>query len=175
MGPIERFVAASLRQRLFVLICLAAFVLTGVMAFRGLPVEAFPDLTNNQVVVVTEAPGLAANEVEQRVTYPVETALMGVPDAQEVRSISKQGLSLVTLVFDDGVPVYLARQLVAERIADVHGQPFNRWMVNGKNWPDVDPNPREKGQALSDCAEERHGRRPSYPSPSPSVRRGEDC
>jgi cobalt-zinc-cadmium resistance protein CzcA len=122
MGPIERFVAASLRQRLFVLICLAAFVLTGVMAFRELPVEAFPDLTNNQVVVVTEAPGLAAHEVEQRVTYPVETALMGVPDAEEVRSISKQGLSLVTVVFDDGVPIYLARQLVAERTADVRGR-----------------------------------------------------
>ena len=68
MGFVERFVAASLRQRLFVLLCLAALVLTGVVAYRDLPVEAFPDLTNNQVTVVTEAAGLAAVEVEQRVS-----------------------------------------------------------------------------------------------------------
>ena len=122
MGLIERTVAASLRQRLFVLLCLAALIATGVVAYRDLPVEAFPDLTNNQVVVVTEAPGLAATEVEQRVTFPVETALMGVPGAQEVRSISKSGLSLVTVVFDDGVAVYFARQLVTERVADVRNR-----------------------------------------------------
>lgn len=118
VGALERLVAAGLRQRLFVLLCLAALVATGVAAFRQLPVEAFPDLTNNQVVVVTEARGLAAVEVEQRVTYPIETALMGAPDADQVRSISKAGLSIVTVVFDDSVPVYFARQLVTERLND---------------------------------------------------------
>ncbi|MDE3156518.1 MAG: efflux RND transporter permease subunit [Acidobacteriota bacterium] len=118
----ERFVAASLRQRLFVLLCLAALVATGVAAYRNLPVEAFPDLTNNQVVIVTEAAGLAPTEVEQRVTYPVETAMMGVPGAQEVRSISKFGLSIVTVVFDDGVPVYFARQLVGERLNEARSR-----------------------------------------------------
>ncbi len=122
MGVIERVVAASLRQRLFVLLCLAALVLTGVTAYRDLPVEAFPDLTNNQVTVVTEAPGLAATEVEQRISYPIETALMGVPNAEQVRSISKQGLSLVTVVFDDAVAVYFARQLVNERVNEVRGR-----------------------------------------------------
>ncbi len=122
MGLIERFVAASLRQRLFVLLCVAALVLTGVVAYRSLPVEAFPDLTNNQVVIVTDAPGLAPIEVEQRVTYPVETAMMGVPGAQEVRSISKFGLSIVTVVFDDGVPVYFARQLVGERLTEARSR-----------------------------------------------------
>ncbi len=92
------------------------------IAYRELPIEAFPDLTNNQVVVITEAPSLAAPEVEQRVSYPIETALMGVPNAHEVRSISKFGLSIVTVVFDDAVPVYFARQLVTERIADVRGR-----------------------------------------------------
>src|SRR5687767_13639793 len=98
MGLVERLVAVSLRQRLFVLLCLLAVIATGVAAYRDLPVEAFPDLTNNQVVVVAEAPGLAAIEVEQRVTYPIETALMGVPGAEQVRSISKAGLSIVTIV-----------------------------------------------------------------------------
>ncbi|MFN7917942.1 MAG: CusA/CzcA family heavy metal efflux RND transporter [Vicinamibacterales bacterium] len=122
MGVVERFVAMGLRQRLFVLLCLAALVLTGVIAYRDLPVEAFPDLTNNQVVVVTEAPGLTSTEVEQRVTYPIETALMGVPGTQEVRSISKFELSMVTVVFDDTVAVYMARQLVNERLLEARSR-----------------------------------------------------
>ncbi len=122
MGLVERLVAAALRQRFFVLLCVAALVVTGAIAVRDLPVEAFPDLTNNQVVVVIDAGGMAAPEVEQRVTYPVETALMGTPGAQEVRSISKFGLSIVTVVFEDRVPVYFARQLVTERLADVRSR-----------------------------------------------------
>jgi cobalt-zinc-cadmium resistance protein CzcA len=119
---VERFVSASLHQRLFVLLCVAALVVTGIAAYRQLSVEAFPDLTNNQVVVVTEAPALAAPEVEQRVTYPIETALMGAPGAEQVRSISKFGLSIVTVIFDDGVATYFARQLVAERLADARSR-----------------------------------------------------
>ncbi len=122
MGLVERFVNATFGQRAFVLFFLVALTFTGVMAFRDLPIEAFPDLTNNQVVVITEAPSLAAPEVEQRVSYPIETALMGVPDAQEVRSISKFGLSIITMVFDDAVPIYFARQLVTERLTDVRSR-----------------------------------------------------
>jgi cobalt-zinc-cadmium resistance protein CzcA len=122
MGAVERFVALALRQRLFVLLCLAALVLTGLVAYRDLPVEAFPDLTNNQVVVITEAPGFTSTEVEQRVTYPIETALMGVPGTEEVRSISKFELSLITVVFEDGVPVYSARQLINERLLEARGR-----------------------------------------------------
>lgn len=122
MGFIERLVAASLRQKVFVLLCLGALVGAGVWAWRSIGVEAFPDLTNNQVVVVTEAPGLAAVEVEQRVTYPVETALTGTPGATEVRSLSKFGLSMATVVFEDRVPVWYARQLVTERLAEARGR-----------------------------------------------------
>ena len=122
MGAVERLVAAALHHRAFVLACAAALALTGLYAWRDLPVEAFPDLTNNQVVVVTQASGLAAPEVEQRITYPIETALMGTPGAEEVRSISKFGLSMVTVVFSDAVPVYLARQLVTERVAEARGR-----------------------------------------------------
>ncbi len=116
MSAVEQSVRWSLRHPGFVLVAVAALVVTGLVAFRDLGVEAFPDLTNNQVVVITEAPGLAAPEVEQRVTYPLETALMGLPDTTEVRSVSKFGLSLVTIVFEDDVPVYFARQLVGERV-----------------------------------------------------------
>jgi cobalt-zinc-cadmium resistance protein CzcA len=122
MGLIERFVALGLRQRLFVLLCVAAITATGIVAYRELPVEAFPDLTNNQVVVVTEAPGLTSTEVEQRVTYPIETALMGVPGAQQVRSLSKFELSIVTIVFADAVQTYFARQLVNERLLEARGR-----------------------------------------------------
>ena len=122
MGLVERFTAAALQQRLFVLLCLAAVIVTGAVAVRELPVEAFPDLTNNQVVVVSQATGLAAPEVEQRITFPIETALMGTPGAEQVRSISKFGLSIVTVVFEDAVPTYFARQLVAERLADARGR-----------------------------------------------------
>ena len=122
MGVVERFVAGALRQRLFVLLCVAALAVTGIVAWRDLPVEAFPDLTNNQVVIVTQAPGLAAPEIELRISYPIETALMGTPGAEEVRSLSKFGLSMVTVVFEDQVPTYLARQLVAERLAEARGR-----------------------------------------------------
>jgi cobalt-zinc-cadmium resistance protein CzcA len=90
----------------------------GYFAYQGVPVEAFPDLTNNQVVVVVEAPGFAAAEVEQRITYPLETAVMGVPGAEQVRSLSKFGLALITIVFEDSTPIYFARQLITERLTD---------------------------------------------------------
>lgn len=106
----------SLAHRWMVLGGLALLVGGGLYAMFTIPVEAFPDLTNNQVVVVTEAPGMAPGEVEQQVTWPIELALMGMPKQEEVRSLSKLGLSMVTVVFDDSVPSYLARQMVNERI-----------------------------------------------------------
>ena len=84
----------------------------GLWALNQIPIDAFPDLTNNQVTVVTEAPGLAPAEVEQLVTFPIESAVMGLPRTEQVRSISKLGLSIVTVVFDDSVDVYFARQLL---------------------------------------------------------------
>ena len=84
-----------------------------------MPVEAFPDLTNNQVTVVTDAPSMPPTEVEQLVTYPIEQAMMGMPKQQEVRSLSKLGLSIITVVFDDSVSMYFARQMVNERLQQV--------------------------------------------------------
>lgn len=90
----------------------------GLFALTTIPIDAFPDLTNNQVNIVTEAPGMAAAEVEQLITYPIESALMGIPNTEQIRSISKFGLSIVTVVFPDGVDTYFARQLVNERLLE---------------------------------------------------------
>src|SRR5207302_1950865 len=101
---------------------LAAVILiaaVGGYALYTIPVDAFPDLTNNQVVVVTEASGLPPTEVEQLVTFPIEQAMLGLPDKEEVRSLTKLGLSMVTIVFDDSVPYYFTRQLVSERLLQV--------------------------------------------------------
>src|ERR1700757_2593551 len=98
----------TLAYRWLVLIGILALLGMGSYALYTIPVEAFPDLTNNQVVVVTEAPSLPPTEVEQLVTYPIEQVMLGLPGKEEVRSLTKLGLSMVTIVFDDSVPYYLA-------------------------------------------------------------------
>src|SRR5436853_4595145 len=113
---LHRIIDATLEYRWLVLIAIVGLLGVGGYALYTIPVEAFPDLTNNQVVVVTEAPGLPPTEVEQLVTYPIERSMLGLPNKEEVRSLSKLGLSMVTIVFDDSVPAYLARQFVSERV-----------------------------------------------------------
>lgn len=94
----------------------------GVQALIDVPVDAFPDLTNNQVTIVTACPGMPPTEVERLVTWPVETALMGLPNVVEARSISKFALSKITVVFGDSVDSYFARQLVNEKLQEVRGR-----------------------------------------------------
>jgi cobalt-zinc-cadmium resistance protein CzcA len=113
---LNRIVDFTLAYRWLVLSATAVLLAIGGYALYTIPVEAFPDLTNNQVVVVTEAPSLPPTEVEQLVTYPIERGMLGLPDKQQVRSLSKLGLSMVTIVFDDSVSMYFARQLVSERL-----------------------------------------------------------
>src|SRR6478735_8058424 len=113
---LNRLIEFAVTYRGIVVIATLFLVVAGAYALYTIPVEAFPDLTNNQVVVVTEAPSLPPTEIEQLVTYPIERAMLGLPNKEEVRSLSKLGLSMVTVVFDDSVPMYLARQLVAERV-----------------------------------------------------------
>jgi heavy metal efflux system protein len=113
---VETLLAAWVQRRLLVCVAFSLVAVAGVVAFRSLPIDAFPDLTNNQVQVLTEVPGMAAAETEQRVTIPLESILNGLPRVQQVRSLSKFGLSVVTVVFQDGVNTYFARQLVNERL-----------------------------------------------------------
>ena len=113
---IDKIISACLRQRLLVLVLLAGLVGYGTYAALKLPVDAFPDVTNVQVQVITTWPGMSPVEVEQQVTFPIEVQLAGLPDMVELRSLSKFGLSLVTVVFQDQVDIYFARQLVLERV-----------------------------------------------------------
>jgi len=116
---LNRIIDFTLAYRWLVLGAIVALLCVGGYALYTIPVEAFPDLTNNQVVVITEAPSLPPSEIEDLVTYPIERAMLGLPNKDEVRSLSKLGLSMVTVVFDDSVPAYLARQLVSERVQQI--------------------------------------------------------
>ncbi len=113
---IDRLIATAIRQRFLTMLLGAALVAFGVYSMLRLNVDAFPDVTNIQVQINTEAPGLAAEEVEKLITFPIESVMNGLPDITEVRSISKTGLSVVTVVFADHVDSYFARQLVFERL-----------------------------------------------------------
>lgn len=112
----ENFLANLIKQRLLICIVFFLVIVGGVYSFQNLPIDAFPDLTNNQVQVLTEAPGMAPVEAEQLITVPIESMMNGLPKVAEVRSISKFGLSVVTVVFEDDVDTYFARQLVNERL-----------------------------------------------------------
>src|ERR1700753_2849759 len=116
---LNRVIDFTLAYRWLVVVGVCVLLLVGGYALYTIPVEAFPDLTNNQVVVVTDATSLPPTEVEQLVTYPIERAMLGLPNKQEVRSLSQLGLSMVTVVFDDSVSMYFARQLVAERVQQI--------------------------------------------------------
>lgn len=119
-GLLQRFTAQALRSRIVIVALLVVFVSAGVAAFRDLPVEAYPDVTNVQVQIITLFPGHAAEEVEQLVTVPVENEMNGIPKRASMRSISLFGLSVVTLVFeDDADPVYV-RQQAFERLQAVN-------------------------------------------------------
>src|SRR5689334_13168454 len=100
------FLANLVTKRLAICIGLILIVIAGIVSFNNLPIDAFPDLTNNQVQILTEAPGMAPIEAEQLVTIPIESIMNGLPKVQQVRSISKFGLSVVTVVFDDNADMY---------------------------------------------------------------------
>jgi cobalt-zinc-cadmium resistance protein CzcA len=115
---IERLMAFSLRNRLVIAVAIVVMIVAGTWAARTIPIDAFPDVTNVQVEVVSTAPGLSPLEIEQFVTYPIETAMRGLPGLVLMRSVTKYGISVVTLVFKDGVDIYFARQLVFQRLAE---------------------------------------------------------
>ena len=106
----------AVQQRLLVMLMVLIMVGAGVYSLRRLPIDAVPDVTNVQVQILTAAPSLAPLEIERQITFPIEVAMSGLPDIEEIRSVSKFGLSAVTVVFADSVNTYFARQLVLERL-----------------------------------------------------------
>jgi heavy metal efflux system protein len=119
---LRRIIDFSLDNRWIVLSVTAAVIAFGLYTMWNIPIEAFPDLTNTQVDVTVKAPGMSPTEIEQLVTFPLETVLMGIPHMRTVRSISKLDLSMITVVFDDSIDIFLARQLVNERIGEAQGR-----------------------------------------------------
>ena len=119
---LNRIIRASIAHRWAVMAAVVLLALLGLWSFQRLPIDATPDITNVQVQINTEAAGYSPLEAEQRVTFPVETAIAGVPGLDHTRSISRYGLSQVTAVFRDGTDIYFARQLINERLQSVRGQ-----------------------------------------------------
>lgn len=118
----ERIILFSIRQRWIVMIIVAALAALGLWNYQRLPIDAVPDITNVQVMINSEAQGFSPLEAEQRITYPVETAIAGLPGLEYTRSLSRYGLSQVTVVFKDGTDIYFARQLINERLQGARGQ-----------------------------------------------------
>ena len=116
---LEKIIELSIRQRIAVLVIVALMGAIGIYNFGRLKIDAVPDITNVQVQINTSAPGFSPLEAEQRITFPVETAIAGLPGLEYTRSVSRYGLSQVTVVFEDGTDIYFARQLVNERLQGV--------------------------------------------------------
>ena len=139
----NRIIDWAVINRLLVVIALITLMAAAVFIIPKLNLDAFPDVTNVQVSVNTEAPGLAAEEVEQLITYPVEAVMYALPDVEAVRSISKTGLSGVTVVFKEGTDIYFARQLVFERL-----QAAKELIPEGVGTPEMGPNTSGLGQVF---------------------------
>ena len=140
---LNRIIEMAVNARLLVVLALLGVLAGGVMILPRLNLDAFPDVTNVQVTVNTEAPGLAAEEVEQLITFPIEAVMYALPDVEEVRSISKTGLSVVTVVFREDTDIYFARQLVFERL-----QAAKENIPAGVGTPVMGPNTSGLGQVF---------------------------
>ncbi len=119
---LERILKFSLQNRWFVMMGALALAVLGAYNFQRLPIDAVPDITNVQVQINTEAKGYSPLEVEQRITFPIETVMAGLPRLDYTRSISRYGLSQVTVIFHDGTDIFFARQLINERIQEIKGK-----------------------------------------------------
>ncbi|MBI2770444.1 MAG: efflux RND transporter permease subunit [Burkholderiales bacterium] len=140
---LNAIVEASLRYKVLVMVALVVLAGLGVMAFRQVPVDAFPDVTPVQVNVYTESPGVAAEDIERLLTVPIEGAMAGLADVEVVRSVSLFGLSYVGVYFKDDVDIYFARRLVGEKLQEVKGR-----LPQGYGQPELGPNSSGLGQVF---------------------------
>ena len=140
---LNKIIDLGVQNRLLVVLALLATMVGGMMVLPKLNLDAFPDVTNVQVQINTEAQGLAAEEVEQLITFPIEAVMYALPDVEEVRSISKTGLSVITVVFKEGTDIYFARQLIFERL-----QVAKEQIPDGIGTPGMGPNTSGLGQVF---------------------------
>lgn len=138
---LNKLIDLGVQNRLMVMLALIVTLIAGWLILPKLNLDAFPDVTNVQVQINTEARGLAAEEVEQLITFPIEAVMYALPDVEEVRSISKTGLSVITVVFKEGTDIYFARQLVFERLQAAREQ-----IPDGIGTPEMGPNTSGLGQ-----------------------------
>ena len=131
---IDNIIAWSIKNKLMVALLTLALIGVGLWSITKVPIDAVPDITNNQVQVITQAPNLGTEDIEQFVTYPVEVAMANLPSVTEIRSVSRFGLSVVTIVFEDDMGTYLPRQLVAEKLNEVKEE-----IPNGFGSPSMGP------------------------------------
>ena len=119
---INRIIDFSINNKFIIGLLTLILIVAGIYSMTQVPIDAVPDITNNQVQVITQSPNLGTEDIEQFVTYPVEVAMSNLPNVKEIRSISRFGLSVVTVVFDDDMGTYLPRQLVSEKLTEVREQ-----------------------------------------------------
>lgn len=121
-GLFDRLIQFAISNAIWVMLFVMTWIAVGIWSYQKLPIDAVPDITNTQVQINTQANGYTALEVEQRITYPIETAMAGIPNLEQTRSISRYGLSQVTIIFKDGTDIYWARQLINQRLQEADGQ-----------------------------------------------------
>jgi len=140
---LNKLVEFSLAYKALIIIAFSVVAFLGIRAVNTIPIDAFPDVTPTQVNVYTESPGLAAEDVEELLTFPIESAMAGLPDVKEIRSVSLFGLSYVAIYFEDDMDIYFARRLVGERLQEVGDR-----IPDGYGTPELGPNTSGLGQVF---------------------------
>ena len=156
---LDKIIRFSINNKLVVGFFTVALIIWGIWSATRLSIDAVPDITNNQVQIITNAPTLATQEVEQFVTYPVEQSLANLPQLEEIRSISRFGLSVITVVFDDKTDIYFARQLINEKLGEVKEQ-----MPEGVSKPELAPLSTGLGQIFEYVIHPKKGSENKYSS-----------
>ena len=150
---LSRVVSGALQNRLMVIVMAVLVMLAGWLSYAGLPVDAFPDVSPNLVQVFTVTEGLAPEEIETYVTFPIEMAMNGLPGVEQIRSVSNFGLSVVNVYFDDRIDIYFARQVVGERLQEAREQ-----IPDGFGDPQMGPISTGMGQILFYYLEDTTGK-----------------
>jgi len=151
---LDKIIAFSIKNKFIIALMTLALIVWGVWSATKLPIDAVPDITNNQVQIITVCPTLAGQEVEQLVTYPIEQSIANLPDLEELRSISRFGLSVITVVFDDKVDIYFARQLINERLKEAESK-----IPKGVGTPELAPVSTGLGEVYQYIIHPKKGKR----------------